>query len=55
MLVEEVLFAKIFRIVRLDGKKCQWVVEQDFIGIFGSTLRVFFLHFICSSPACLPK
>ena len=34
-------FRKAFRIFAFDWRKSWWVVEQDFMGIFGSTLHVF--------------
>ena len=34
-------FKKAFRILALDGRKCRWEVEQDFMGIFVSTFHVF--------------
>ena len=36
---------KALRILALYGRKCGWVVEQDFMGIFG-----FFCPFFRSSP-----
>ena len=42
-------FRKAFRILAFDGRKCRWVVEQDFMGIF-----VFFLPFypVFSTESC---
>ena len=34
------VFRKALRILALDGRKCRWVMEQDFMGIF-----VFFAPF----------
>ena len=43
-------FRKAFRILAFDWRKSRWVVEQDFMGIFGSTLHVvFFCPFLRSS------
>ena len=43
-----------FGIVGLDGRKCGWVVEQDFTGIFWSFFYVFVCLFVCLFVFALP-
>ena len=47
--------AKTLKIVGLDGMKCQWVAEQDFLLIFGSIYRHLFFVLFSFSPTCLTE
>ena len=46
--------AKTLKIVGLDGMKCQWVAEQDFLLKFsGQLIATFFFVLFSFSPTCL--
>ena len=45
---------KTLKIVGLDGMKCQWVAEQDFLLKFsGQFIDTFFVVLFSFSPTCL--
>ena len=46
--------AKTLKIVGLDGMKCQWVAQQDFLlKCLGQFIDSFFFVLFSFSPACL--
>lgn len=47
---------KTLKIVGLDGMKCQWVAEQDFLLKFsGQLIDTLFLCFVSFSPTCVTE